>query len=100
MFAFFVIIEKTHDEVLQLVGHLRDHLQPVADEHLVRELMVMEPEGEDADNEHWSSNDWYCLECIKHLFRQRLMLWWRETKRQSKMWRCRCLHDMRPDRDT
>ncbi|KAI0768570.1 hypothetical protein BD413DRAFT_563060 [Trametes elegans] len=79
------LLSVNHDEVGQLVGHLRDHLQPVADEHLVRELMDMEPEGEDADNEHWSNNDWYCLECVKHLFRQRLMLWWRETKRQKGM---------------
>lgn len=38
---------------------------------------------DDADQENWSKDDWYCLDCIRVLFRQRFMVWWRNAKVKS-----------------
>ena len=44
---------------------------------------VLDPsrDGRVDDEQHrWSKDGWYCLRCIKDLYRQRFMAWWRQTK--------------------
>ncbi|KAH9853071.1 hypothetical protein C2E23DRAFT_859379 [Lenzites betulinus] len=75
------------EEVRALADHLRDSAARVSEGVFVGGLMDMQPADEDADaaadNEQWDKDAWYCLRCIEHLFRQRLVLWWREEKRKA-----------------
>ena len=41
--------------------------------------LEVEPVNNDAE-EQWAKDDWYCLDCIKELYRQRFMLWWKKTR--------------------
>ncbi|KAI0359090.1 hypothetical protein OH77DRAFT_1420643 [Trametes cingulata] len=77
------LLPRNREEQGLLLDHLRPAQRNVPDEILVREMMEMELEGEDADDEQWSKDEWYCLECIKQLFRQRFMLWWRKAKHEN-----------------
>ncbi|KAH9890977.1 hypothetical protein C8Q73DRAFT_104979 [Cubamyces lactineus] len=77
------VLYRNRDEMRLLRHHIKDHQRLIPTETIVHEMMDMDPEGEDADGEHWSKDEWYCMECIKQLFRNRFMLWWREAKRQS-----------------
>ncbi|KAI0768569.1 hypothetical protein BD413DRAFT_614436 [Trametes elegans] len=75
-------------EFKEMVGYFGGiaNIEPVPDEIVVYDMMKLD--GADADLEHWSRDGWYCVECIKHLFRQRFMLWWRSMKHQG---------DLKPD---
>lgn len=58
----------------------------VSEKELFDELIdtVPDTDGNDDDEQHhWSKDEWYCLACIKDLFRQRFMVWWRQTKEKS-----------------
>ncbi|TFK93573.1 hypothetical protein K466DRAFT_478404 [Polyporus arcularius HHB13444] len=58
----------------------------VSEEELFDELIdtVPDTDGDDDDEQHqWSKDEWYCLACIKDLFRQRFMVWWRQTKEKN-----------------
>ena len=45
---------------------------------------VPDADGNSGEEQHqWSKDEWYCLECVKDLFRQRFMVWWRQTKLKS-----------------
>ena len=35
---------------------------------------------EDEHAEQWSKDGWYCLACVKELYRQRFMEWWKQAK--------------------
>ncbi|KAI0639121.1 hypothetical protein C8Q77DRAFT_1079530 [Trametes polyzona] len=76
------LLPRNRDVTQEINRHLT-HLQNVnhgTDKIVVEQMMDMELEGEDDDGEQWSKDRCYCLECIKHLFRQRLMLWWRQER--------------------
>ncbi|KAI0651572.1 hypothetical protein C8Q79DRAFT_44241 [Trametes meyenii] len=73
-------LPRTNTETKSLAAHIMNDESPVPDEILVYEMMNMD----DADaGEHWSKDGWYCVACLKELFRQRLMLWWREAKQKA-----------------
>ncbi|KAI0374460.1 hypothetical protein BV20DRAFT_1011510 [Pilatotrama ljubarskyi] len=76
------LLPRNQDEKLALLRHFHNQHR-VHDEALICEMMDMEVDGEDADDGQWSKDEWYCLECIKQLFRQRFMLWWRDAKLRS-----------------
>ncbi|KAI0336114.1 hypothetical protein GY45DRAFT_1239335 [Cubamyces sp. BRFM 1775] len=76
-------LHRNRDEMRLLQYHIKNTQRLIATETIVHEMMAMEPEGEDTDGEQWSKDEWYCMECIKQLFRNRFMLWWREAKRQG-----------------
>lgn len=43
-------------------------------------------DDEGAQEQHaWSKDNWYCLGCVKELFRQRFLIWWREKKFNSTL---------------
>ena len=50
----------------------------------VREVEIFhEMVGLDIEDEHaeqWSKDGWYCLACVKELYRQRFMEWWKQAK--------------------
>ena len=77
-------LHRNRDEMRLLQYHIKNTQRLIATETIVHEMMAMEPEGEDTDGEQWSKDEWYCMECIKQLFRNRFMLWWREAKRQGE----------------
>ena len=75
---------RNRDEMRLLRHHINNSQHFIAVETIVHQMMGMDLEGEDADGEHWSKDEWYCIECIKQLFRNRFMLWWREAKQQGE----------------
>ena len=75
---------RNRDEMRLLRHHINNAQHFIAVETIVHQMMGTDLEGEDADGEHWSKDEWYCIECIKQLFRNRFMLWWREAKQQSE----------------
>ncbi|PIL29643.1 hypothetical protein GSI_08280 [Ganoderma sinense ZZ0214-1] len=47
------------------------------------EIVDLEVESVDDDapaEEQWSKDEWYCLACIKELYRQRFLPWWKKTR--------------------
>ncbi|RPD63236.1 hypothetical protein L227DRAFT_573067 [Lentinus tigrinus ALCF2SS1-6] len=58
----------------------------VPEKELFHELIdtVPDADGDSDEEQHqWSKDEWYCLECVKDLFRQRFMVWWRQTKEKN-----------------
>ncbi len=78
------LLSRNADELRAFTQHMRDIQPTVTDGILVGQLMDLDLEGEDADDAHWSKDEWYCLACIGDLFRQRLMLWWREERQRCE----------------
>ncbi len=51
--------------------------------------LEVEPVDHDADaGEQWSKDEWYCLNCIKELSRQRFLPWWKKTKEGGEYLAC------------
>lgn len=80
------LLARNADETRAFTQHMRDIQHTVTDSVLVGQLMDLDLEDEDADNAHWSKDEWYCLACIGDLFRQRLMPWWREERRRCELY--------------
>ncbi|KAI0724267.1 hypothetical protein C8T65DRAFT_714455 [Cerioporus squamosus] len=58
----------------------------VPEKELFEELIETAPDSDgdgDEEQHQWSKDEWYCLACIKDLFRQRFMVWWRQTKEKN-----------------
>ena len=58
----------------------------ISERDILHELIDIVPDADGTDGEahhQWSKDEWYCLECIKDLFRQRFMVWWRQKKEKS-----------------
>ncbi|KAI0670185.1 hypothetical protein C8Q78DRAFT_1093730 [Trametes maxima] len=70
-------LSRNPTEIRRIVAYFIHNKQSVSDDIIVYRMMDMD--NGDA-SEHWSKDGWYCVACLKELFRQRFMLWWRETK--------------------
>ncbi|KAI0757301.1 hypothetical protein C8Q80DRAFT_1132958 [Daedaleopsis nitida] len=69
---------------------LREHLWRGHNQHRIPEdaifhALVDLDQAEDGSEggKEWSKDGWYCLDCIKELYRRRFMEWWRHEKAKS-----------------
>nr|VWP01410.1 DNA helicase (EC [Ganoderma boninense] len=44
------------------------------------EMVDLEVDDDAPAEEQWSKDEWYCLDCIKELYRQRFLPWWKKTR--------------------
>ncbi|OBZ79033.1 hypothetical protein A0H81_00491 [Grifola frondosa] len=51
----------------------------IDDRMLIEQLMALDVD----ESGVWAKDKWYCLECVKELFRLRYWKWWLEKKRQD-----------------
>lgn len=75
-----------------VTGPLLEHIYKgnngdcIAEQDLFSELIDLDP-GEDevgTEEDHsWSKDGWYCLNCLKELYKQRYMAWWKQAKAKS-----------------
>ncbi|KAH9945585.1 hypothetical protein B0H21DRAFT_744377 [Amylocystis lapponica] len=68
-------------ETRMLLQHIRntDPLQTMRNYvNMLEELFDFEADPQGV----WSKDEWYCLDCMCHLFKQRLWKWWLAKKRQ------------------
>ncbi|CDO76424.1 hypothetical protein BN946_scf184781.g1 [Trametes cinnabarina] len=77
------LLPRNRYELQLLYNHLLQNGPPISSDVVVGEMIAMDTDGAGADEETWSFDDWYCLDCIRELYRQRFMRWWREKKQKN-----------------
>ena len=77
------LLPRNTEECRQIEKHVLKPLAPDRESVVFHEMtdLELEPEEQDAHTgEQWSKDEWYCLDCIKELSRQRFLPWWKKTK--------------------
>ncbi|KAI0762675.1 hypothetical protein C8Q74DRAFT_170562 [Fomes fomentarius] len=58
----------------------------ITEQDLFSELIDLDPGEDEAGTEEvhsWSKDGWYCLDCLKELYKQRYMAWWKQAQAKS-----------------
>ena len=82
------LLPRNREETKLLLTHIMKsrNQKRIPEKDLFHELVDLEigDDGDAVQEAHqWSKDGWYCLECMKDLYRQRLLDWWRQAKVKS-----------------
>ncbi|TBU64777.1 hypothetical protein BD310DRAFT_943770 [Dichomitus squalens] len=80
------VLHRNREERKLITAHLSDTQNPISEKDIFREMVELDIASTVFDTyseEHWSTDEWYCLACIKDLYRQRFLPWWRKTKESA-----------------
>ena len=56
-----------------------------ADETLTRMMTEIIDLHVDTGTDAWTQEGWYCIDCVRELFKQRLWRWWYAKKREGTL---------------
>ena len=78
---------RNREECNLLTTRLLNTNNPILEQDIFDGMIELDVAPEDFDTypeEDWSADKWYCLICIKELYRQRFLPWWRKIKQSGR----------------
>ncbi|EMD41884.1 hypothetical protein CERSUDRAFT_90467 [Gelatoporia subvermispora B] len=72
------LLPRNPEETTWIIDDMKGEISKFEYKGMMEEMLALEPDPSGI----WSKDQWYCLECVRELFRQRFRKWLLERKRK------------------